>query len=53
MQVLIHTNKQAKISMTLLDPVGTLMAHLCYTEILTCLVVCVSTHIACQLQNVT
>ncbi len=53
MQVLIHTNKQAKISVTLVDLVGTLTAHLCYTEILTWLLVCVSTRMACQFQNVT
>ncbi len=53
MRVLIHTNKRAKISITLVDLVGTLTAHLCYTEILTCLLVCVSTHMACQFKYVT
>ncbi len=53
MRVLIHTNEQAKISMALVDLVGTLTANLCYTEILTCLLVCVSTRMAWQFQNVT
>ncbi len=53
MQVPIHTYKQAEISMTLVDLVGTLTARLCYTEILTCLSVCMGTRMACQFQNVT
>ncbi len=53
MRDLIHTNKQAKISMTLVYHVGTLTAYLCYTEILTSVLVCVSTRMACQFQNVT
>ena len=39
--------------MTLVDFVVTLMAHLSYTEILTCLLVYMSARMACQFQNVT